>query len=374
MRRAVATGILAQRDVEVPEGRVGEHEDDAGGGADDGVGDDRGQDALAAGVGLHLHVVRERFAAERPYDLDELAEAAEVDRDVVERLFRAANRLHVDDAYGTRDVDYLELVKPLLERLPIEQLERAARLRSRVLSSVVIADMRAAQLDATVREAMESGLEDGALGEVFADAAEVLIPRSAEIIAADYRDQVLRLLDSDVVEQASRDLGRDVWLAVGFVDLVGFTELSAHADPDGVGDVLDAFERLVETTASDVGDVLSTKTIGDAVMLVAGDVDRLARVLAHVVTADDVPELAEVARRAGIATGEVRVRDGDYVGTVVNTAARLTDLAHPGSLVVTHDAWDHLPDDDWDTSLLPPKYLKGLGRSRPLRLRRAAGS
>jgi len=209
------------------------------------------------------------------------------------------------------------------------------------------------------------------LGELMADAAEELVPASADLIAADYRDQLVRLLDSEVVERASQDLGGEVDLAVGFVDLVGFTKLSATAEPDGVGRVLDAFEGLIERLATEVGDVLPTKTIGDAVMLVAGDCDALATVLLDVVEAEDIDGLEDVARRAGMAVGEVRVRDGDYVGTVVNRAARLTDLAYPGSLVITHEAWDRMDDDPWHTSLLPPKRLKGLGTSRPLRLRHA---
>lgn len=108
-------------------------------------------------------------------------------------------------------------------------------------------------------------------------------------------------------------------MAVGFVDLVGFTRLSASTDPEGVGTVLAAFEDVASRAADDAGDVL--------------------------------------------------VREGDYVGTTVNTAARLTDLAHPGSLVVDTAAADVLAGY-WQTSRLPPKRLKGLGTTRATRVRR----
>lgn len=326
----------------------------------------------ADGVAMQVEQVRSRLAEDRPWSLSELAERAGLDPDVVARLFDAANRRRADEGYGQRDLDYLGTAAPLLARFPIEIIERQARVRARTLSSLVVADLRAAQLSDTLRAAIEEGVAPDELGAMFADVAEVLVPASAAIVAADYRDQLVRLLDSEVVEQASRDLGEEVRLAVGFVDLVGFTELSASTDPGGVSDVLDAFETLVEDAARDVGGVLPTKTLGDAVMLVAGDADDLAQVLWHAVDAEGVPALTDVARRAGIAHGPVQVRDGDYVGTVVNTAARLTDLAYPGSLVITHEVWDLLPDEPWDTSLLPPKRLKGLGRSRPLRLRRDA--
>ena len=39
--------------------------------------------------------------------------------------------------------------------------------------------------------------------------------------------------------------------------------------------------------------------------------------------------------RAGLHTGEVEVRDGDYYGTAVNLCARLRGLAHPGQVLVS---------------------------------------
>ena len=39
--------------------------------------------------------------------------------------------------------------------------------------------------------------------------------------------------------------------------------------------------------------------------------------------------------RAGLHTGEVETRDGDYYGTAVNLCARLRGLAHPGQVLVS---------------------------------------
>jgi adenylate cyclase len=72
----------------------------------------------------------------------------------------------------------------------------------------------------------------------------------------------------------------------------------------------------------------------------------------------------EVERRAGLSRGMVHVRDGDYVGNAVNTAARLTDLARPGSVLVAEDAASRFARD-WVTRQLRPRKLKGLGRVRP---------
>lgn len=322
------------------------------------------------GAALDVSVIRERLREDRPHTFEQLCADTGADTDVAERLLRVADRWPDDGRFGDRDRDWLAAVVPLLAWVPADFVERNLRLRARTLRALAVSDLRSVSSSPGVQEAVAAGVDPGQLGHLVADAGADLLPRIAELVGADYLHQVLQVLDSDVVDRAAADLGRDVDLAVGFVDLVGFTKLSAAVDPDGMHDVLDAFESLVERTVTDVGDVATTKTIGDAVMLVSGEADRLAAVLLEVVTATGVDALADVARRAGMALGEVRIRDGDYVGTVVNTAARLTDAALPGSLVVTPEAWEAMDQSDWDASRLPPTRLKGLGTSRPVRLRR----
>jgi class 3 adenylate cyclase len=46
---------------------------------------------------------------------------------------------------------------------------------------------------------------------------------------------------------------------------------------------------------------------------------------------------ASLARRASLAHGAVVPYEGDYVGPVVNLAARLVDAARAGELLVTDD-------------------------------------
>jgi adenylate cyclase len=222
-----------------------------------------------------------------------------------------------------------------------------------------------------IDEALQSGVTPDQLGGALAHIARTVLPAVGSLLQLDHRRVLEQLINTEVVEAASRDWGRDtIDMAVGFVDLVGFTRLSAATDPDGLGTVLTAFEKLATEAAKDVGDVLLAKTIGDAVMLVSGHPDQLARVLTRVVL-EEPAGLQDVGRRAGMAAGEVVVREGDYVGTTVNVAARLTDLARPASVVVSSETVERLDPDRWQTSKLPPVRLKGLGHARPLRIRPA---
>jgi adenylate cyclase len=76
------------------------------------------------------------------------------------------------------------------------------------------------------------------------------------------------------------------------------------------------------------------KLIGDAAMLVCTDVARLvdaAQQLAEAAAEDDsLPRL-----RAGIAAGEALSRGGDWYGSPVNLASRITDVADPGTVVAS---------------------------------------
>jgi adenylate cyclase len=118
-------------------------------------------------------------------------------------------------------------------------------------------------------------------------------------------------------------------LAVGFVDLVGFTPLSQHAPPSELLGLIGAFEaRAFEVAAAHNGRIV--KHIGDEVMFTALDAGTgcaIARDLTAAV-ADGIEP------RGGVAYGDVITRHGDYYGPVVNLSARLAELAIPGEVLV----------------------------------------
>jgi predicted ATPase/class 3 adenylate cyclase/DNA-binding CsgD family transcriptional regulator len=76
--------------------------------------------------------------------------------------------------------------------------------------------------------------------------------------------------------------------------------------------------------------------------------------------------LAPISLRIGVHTGEVQLRDeGNYIGSTINRAARMRDLAHGGQTVMsgtTEDlVVDALPPDAWLTDL-GTHELRGVGR------------
>jgi class 3 adenylate cyclase len=120
-------------------------------------------------------------------------------------------------------------------------------------------------------------------------------------------------------------------LLVGFVDLVGSTALAQRLSTRELGTVLTEFENLaLDTVTSGGGRVI--KLIGDEVLYTAGDELSACTIALELSSAlADHPEIPAV--RAGLAGGEVMLRDGDVFGPVVSLAARAVKVAAPGEVV-----------------------------------------
>ncbi len=134
-----------------------------------------------------------------------------------------------------------------------------------------------------------------------------------------------------------------------FADIVGFTALAEHRDPEEVKHLVDrAFAQLAEdiTTFGGVVD----KIVGDQIVALFGapvahsdDAERAVRAglrMQATVAGLEANVGPTVAIRIGINTGEVLVGStttgGDYtaMGDVMNTASRLQELAAPGQVLV----------------------------------------
>jgi adenylate cyclase len=95
-------------------------------------------------------------------------------------------------------------------------------------------------------------------------------------------------------------------------------------------------------------------------MLVSPDPVALLEAVMDLVDAtdrdDDFPTL-----RAGIATGMAVSRAGDWFGSPVNLASRVTGVAQPGSILVSESTRDAIGDDERFTwSFAGARHLKGI--------------
>jgi adenylate cyclase len=102
------------------------------------------------------------------------------------------------------------------------------------------------------------------------------------------------------------------------------------------------------------------KQIGDAVMLVSPDVPATVETcLALIDRAEDEEDFPPL--RAGVAYGPAVNRWGDWFGSTVNVASRLTTRARAGAVLATQEVHD-AAEDRFDWSAAGDKKLKGLNK------------
>ena len=275
-----------------------------------------------------------------------------------------------DTRYSESGIHHLALLARLLQFLPEEQVMEQVRADIPILRALALRTLDTARtvfIDAARREHPDPVDAGVALSEV----AKPLLDLSTELIGASYRRVILELMTSDIVVESLRSEGETVDVAVGFVDVVGYTSLSARVDPGGLDEVLTRFESDCQAVVEAHPAVSLVKFMGDAGMFVALDPVELATALFELVTArQDGDEEESIPTSAGMAHGAALLRGGDYFGPPVNEAARLTDLARRNSVLVSDQLKDQL-SDHFHLRRLAPVSLHGIGRRRPYALRRA---
>jgi len=183
------------------------------------------------------------------------------------------------------------------------------------------------------------------LGARYEHAALELMPLLSSLPAHVLNIQLRELVRRDAVggaQRASRGLPGAVRTAVAFADLVGFTSLGERTSSAELARMATRLSGMGRQVAKPP--VHFVKTIGDAVMLVSPQASPLVGAVLRLV--DDVEAEEELpSLRAGVALGQAVNRWGDWYGTPVNIASRVTDYARPGSVLATKDVREETGED-----------------------------
>jgi adenylate cyclase len=127
-----------------------------------------------------------------------------------------------------------------------------------------------------------------------------------------------------------------------FADIAGFTALTeAHGDEHAV-ELVEGFSQAVAAELPSVRGE-HVKTVGDALMLripAPGDAVLLALRVAN----DLMQDHGAPAVRVGLHHGPAVERNGDYFGTSVNLAARVSALAGGGEVLLSGQTAALVPD------------------------------
>ncbi|NVN49553.1 Adenylate cyclase [Mycolicibacterium hippocampi] len=292
----------------------------------------------------------------------EAAAKAGVDLELFERIQRAMGLPRVDDpdaaVFLRADAEAAKFTREFLAAgIDADELVQITRLLGDGLARAAEA-MRYAALAAVMRPGVTE-LEIAQASEVLVgNVAPLLGPMIEEVLLL----QLRHAIETEAVNATERAEGQHLpgarMVTIGFADLVGFTGLGEALPPE---DLERLSQRLADLTRDvAVGPVRFIKTIGDEVMLVSPDPAPLLDAVLQLVDAaesdDGFPRL-----RVGVASGMAVSREGDWFGSPVNLAARVTGAARPGSVLVAEATREAIGDDERFTwSFAGAKHLKGI--------------
>jgi adenylate cyclase len=228
--------------------------------------------------------------------------------------------------------------------------------------------------------ALATLMRPGATELQIAQASKALVSQIAPILGPMIQDVLFmhlrHMMETEAVNAGERAAGKPLpgarQVTVAFADLVGFTRLGEVVSAEELGQLANRLAHLArDLTAPPVRFI---KTIGDAVMFVCPDpeplLDTVLKLVEVVDTDNDFPRL-----RAGVASGMAVSRAGDWFGSPVNAASRVTGAARPGTVLAADSVRESVGDDaGFQWSFAGLRHLKGIkGVMRLHRVRRGSG-
>lgn len=249
-------------------------------------------------------------------------------------------------------------------RITAEGLRRAAEVQSEIFRKHVIEPL----LDAYQDDLQKA---NNLIAEVSNAADPMVTTITAWLFRRYMEHEILRSVTEMMEEAARGGTYRARGTAdpvVGFVDLSGFTFVSAEAGDDQAAHLAGHFsDALVAIIRDHQGRVI--KMLGDGAMFFFDDAYQAVRASLELVR--ELPKLGLPAVRAGLNRGPVVAQSGDYYGTTINVAARINDYARPHEVLVSDAV---LPDGAAGIELeeIGPVTLKGV--PRPVKLFKARES
>jgi adenylate cyclase len=292
----------------------------------------------------------------------ETSEKMGIDLEVLERIQRAMGLPRVDDpdaaVHKRADAEAAALAQNFIELgMAPDQIAQITRTLTEGLSRAAEV-MRFAAL-ASILDPVATELDIAKNSEALLRAVDPMLgPMIHEMLRLQLRHQ----METEAITAAERAEGQRLpgarLVTIAFADLVGFTSLGEVVPPEELEQLAHRLADLAREVA--VPPVRFIKIIGDEVMLVSSDPVPLLDAVMDLVDAtdgdDDFPRL-----RAGVATGMAVSRAGDWFGSPVNLASRVTGAARPGSILVSESTRDAIGDDEHFTwSFAGARHLKNI--------------
>jgi adenylate cyclase len=151
--------------------------------------------------------------------------------------------------------------------------------------------------------------------------------------------------------------------AIAFLDMGGYTFLTQKAGDEAAAELAATLESLVRRASRDYGGE-PVKLLGDGVMFHFRQPDQAVACGLELVESAERQGLPPA--RMGADAGPVVFRDGDYFGQTVNVAARISDYARPGEVLVSQALVDETAGAGFEFEEIGEIPLKGIREPVPL--------
>lgn len=189
-----------------------------------------------------------------------------------------------------------------------------------------------------------AGIAEGVVLDTAAEWGATQAPLVDEAVLALYHAQEEHAWLGNIVSNVEQALDRaglrarpDRPPAVCFLDLTGYTRLTEERGDDAAADHADRLAQLVRGISQRHGGK-AVKWLGDGVMFFFREPG--AAVLAAVEMVEGVMHAGLPPAHVGLHSGPVIFQSGDYFGRTVNIAARISDYARPGEVLLTQETRD----------------------------------
>lgn len=275
------------------------------------------------------------------FSLEEAAERADLPLDLVQRLVLATGIGDHGEMVDEEDIRFLASCKVALEAgYPEEALMQTLRVYADAMYRVAEIANRSAHF--YMHQPMrESGMPTQDIVNTLHIARDKLDPLVEPALLFFHKkgaqraewDDMLMHLEEEAGLAEKPDAPGQVRRAIMFVDLVSFTPLAEAMGDVRAAEILDRFGAMTRRAVQRCHGRI-VKQIGDAFMIVFSECySAVSCGLELEEKASAEPQFPPV--RIGLHWGPVLYREGDYIGSNVNVASRLTEEAHRHQFLLT---------------------------------------
>jgi adenylate cyclase len=226
---------------------------------------------------------------------------------------------------------------------------------------------------------LEQGMSTAQMLEAQAEFGSQIAPYMEQLLLAVYHGQQEHAWTKSAIDDVEAALERAGLLsrlhrppAMCFLDITGYTRVTEERGDAAAAQLAESLGLLVRRCSREHGGQ-PVKWLGDGVMFYFPDPG--PGVLAALDMVEGVATETLPPAHVGIHAGPVVFQEGDYFGRTVNIAARISEYARPGEVLVSQEVVDAAEGMPVSFTEIGPVELKGVsGTLRLHTARRATAS